>query len=147
MVRIGAAATPIGSAQIDLNWTDNSFDELGFEIDRSPDNATWNLLMPVAPDITSYSDGSLASATTYYYRVRGYGGSGYSAYSTVASATTAVFDGISLSATGSKTKGWQNVDLDWSAPLSGTIYRNKFAARHDHVAARRRLDRPAVGRR
>ena len=82
-------------------------------------------LTTVAAGITSYSDASVSSNTTYYYRVKAYNGSGYSTSSNVALTTTEVFDGILLSATGSKTKGWQNVELVWEGTLADVdIYRN-----------------------
>ena len=109
----GLVAAPMGSGQIDLAWTDASGDEMGFEIDRSPYGAIWDTLATVGANTESYSDASVSSDTTYFYRVRAYSGSGYSDYSDPDSATTTVFDGIFLTATGSKTKGWQNVDLEW----------------------------------
>ena len=117
-------AVAMGSGQIDLDWTDASGDEMGFEIDRSPDGATWGTLTTVAANVTSYSDASVNSSTTYWYRVRAYNASGYSDPSNVATATTAAFAGISLMATGSKTKGWQNVVLDWNDAAAVDIYRN-----------------------
>ena len=40
---------------------------------------------------------------------------------------TVVFDGIFLSATGSKTKGWQDVELVWEdVTITVDIYRNNY---------------------
>lgn len=110
----GLGAVANGAGQIDLIWADNAGDEMGFEIERSTDSgATWAVLTTVAANATSHSDATVSSATTYWYRTRAYNGSGYSLYSNVASDATAAFAGTWLTATGSKTKGWQSVDLEW----------------------------------
>lgn len=67
-------ATPISTTEIDLAWTDNSMDELGFAIERSLDNVTFVQIATVAADVTSYSDTGLTPATLYYYRVRAFEG-------------------------------------------------------------------------
>ncbi|TDJ71940.1 MAG: hypothetical protein E2O39_07525 [Planctomycetota bacterium] len=115
------SATPVSSDAIDLDWTDNAGDEDGFELERSPDGAAWSLLDTLAADSTSYSDSGLAAATQYFYRVRAVNGSGSSAYSNTASATTlpdggggdVVADGedsVAGSVTGSYTDTWTSDD-------------------------------------
>jgi len=84
----GLTATATSSTQINLVWTDNSSNETGFLIERSPDNFTFTQIAATGPDATSYPDTGLASSTTYYYRVRASNSGGNSAYSMVASATT-----------------------------------------------------------
>ena len=129
-------AVAMGSGRIDLDWADNSGDEMGFEIDRSLDGSNWATLMTVAANDTNYSDTSVSSETTYYYRIRAYSGSGYSTYSNPASATTEPFDGIFLSATGSKTKGWQSVDLAWNGAEGNVdIYWNNALLAEDLFGA------------
>jgi len=85
-------AAPTGSSQLQLNWTDNSTTETGFEIERSTDNfaapAGTTLVATVGANIISYPDSGLAANTTYYYRVRATNQGGDSADSNVASATT-----------------------------------------------------------
>ncbi len=123
----GLTAIAMGSGQIDLDWVDAANNELGFEIDRSTDGENWDTLTTVTAGTISYSDASVSSNTTYYYRVRAFNGSGYSASSNVALTKTDVFDGILLSATGSKTKGWQDVKLEWEgATIMVDIYRNNY---------------------
>ncbi|MCO4760820.1 MAG: multicopper oxidase domain-containing protein [Myxococcales bacterium] len=83
------AAAAVSAAQIDLSWTDNSGDEQGFEIYRSSDGQSFNLLDTVGADITSYSDtASLSPSSTYWYHVVAYNGAGSSDLSNTASATT-----------------------------------------------------------
>jgi hypothetical protein len=81
-------ATAAGSDGIDLSWTDNSTDETGFRIERSPDSSDWAQIATVAANISGYSDTGLAPGTTYHYRVYAYNAAGNSGYSSVASATT-----------------------------------------------------------
>ena len=81
-------ATAVSSSQINLSWNDNSVDETGFDIERSPDGVSFTPLTPVGTDTTNFSDTELASLTTYYYRVSAYNSNGDSAYSNTSSATT-----------------------------------------------------------
>ncbi len=87
------AAMPSTTAiEIDLSWTDNSNNESGFSIERSPDGSTgWTAIGTVAANTTTYADtsASLATNTQYYYRVRATNtAAGASAYSNTANAMT-----------------------------------------------------------
>lgn len=87
----GLSATAIGQSQINLAWTDNSSNETGFKIERSPDGSTdWTQIGTAAANATSYNDTGLSAATTYYYRMRAYNTGGNSSYTSTASATTTV---------------------------------------------------------
>lgn len=85
-------ASPASSTQINLSWTDTSSVELGFKIERSPNGTTWTPIMTTTANVTTYANTGLTCNTTYYYRVRSYNRSN-SAYSNVASATTAACSG------------------------------------------------------
>jgi C1A family cysteine protease len=84
----GLTATAASTSQINLSWTDNSTDETGFKIERSPDGASWQQIAITAANATTYSDTGLTASTTYYYQVRATNGVGDSAYSNPATATT-----------------------------------------------------------
>jgi len=95
----GLTATAVSHTQINLAWTDNSTNETGFRIERSPDNVTFTEIGTVGANTTAYQDTGLSAFTTYYYRVRSYiysaspapaGTTGVSAYTTVQSAITNV---------------------------------------------------------
>ncbi|MFC1878921.1 PA14 domain-containing protein [Chloroflexota bacterium] len=81
-------AVVTNQTQIDLFWVDNASNESGYEIERSADEMTWNLLDTLAPDAASFSDGNLEPEINYCYRVRAFNGSGYSKYSNVDCAST-----------------------------------------------------------
>jgi hypothetical protein len=83
-------ATPISRTQVDLTWTDNSQNESGFEIERSPDGIAWTQIVTVSADVTDYSDHSLSCGSNYSYRVRAYNAEGNSDYSNEANAATIV---------------------------------------------------------
>ena len=85
----GLQATPVSPTQINLDWVDNSINESGFQIERSPNGSTaWSTIASVGSNVTTYSNTGLSQATTYYYRVYAKNVGGDSAFSNVASDTT-----------------------------------------------------------
>jgi hypothetical protein len=83
-------ATAVSSSQINLTWFDNSGDETAFLIERASDPAftLGRSLTVAAANATSLQVGSLATRTTYYFRVRAGNAAGESANSNIAGATT-----------------------------------------------------------
>ena len=63
------AASAISSATIQIRWTDNSDNELGFVVEQSPDGTNVTTLTTTPPNTAVYSDTGLTASTTYYYRV------------------------------------------------------------------------------
>ena len=85
----GLGASALSSSSIRLTWTDNSGNEAGFKIERSPDGSSgWTQVQLTAAGATTWDDSGLSPGTTYYYRVRATNSAGDSAYSNVANATT-----------------------------------------------------------
>ncbi len=84
-------ATAVSPAQVGLGWVDNSPDENGFGVERSPNALTWTPVVTTAANTTVYTDTNLASGTLYYYRVRAFSAAGPSDYSAVVSATTPAY--------------------------------------------------------
>ncbi len=83
------AAATVSSSEIDLAWTDNSDNEDGFKIERSPDGSTgWTEIDTAGADATAYSDTGLSASTDYYYRVTATGSLGDADPSNTAGATT-----------------------------------------------------------
>jgi hypothetical protein len=83
-----AAAT--SRTKIQLNWSDNSNNETGFQIERCRGNRCTNFarVATVGANVTSFADVGLSRGTTYTYRVRAVNEVGASAFSNTATATT-----------------------------------------------------------
>jgi formylglycine-generating enzyme required for sulfatase activity len=110
---LGASALSVSS--IRLTWTDNSSNETGFKIERSPDGSTgWTELTTTAANATTYDDTLLASGTTYYYRVRGTNAGGDSSYSNTANATTGQTPPTAPSGLGASALSVSSIRLTWS---------------------------------
>ena len=67
-----------------LSWKDNSSNELGFEIQRSLNGVSFQLLTRVSANATGYVDESVDAATDYWYRVRAYNSAGASGFTNTA---------------------------------------------------------------
>jgi peptidyl-Asp metalloendopeptidase len=80
----GLTATVGSATHINLAWADNSGDELGFKVERSPDGYAWAEVATLAARVTSYADFALAPGVSYFYRVLAYNLYGSSGYSNVA---------------------------------------------------------------
>src|SRR6185369_13361748 len=80
--------TAVSPTQIDLKWTDNSFDEQGFRIERSLDGSNFAEIATVNANVTMFSDTGLTPNTTYFYRVLAFNNFGNSDPSNVAADTT-----------------------------------------------------------
>ena len=65
----GLSANPVSSNQINLNWIDNSTSENNFKIERSTDGVNYTLITTSPQNSTSFSDTSVPSAGTYFYRI------------------------------------------------------------------------------
>lgn len=78
------------SSQIDIQWGDNSADEVGFSIERglSPNFETFAEVARVGANATSYSDHGLNAGIRYMYRVRAFNARGNSPYSNVVGVNT-----------------------------------------------------------
>jgi len=94
-------ATVAGSAQINLTWTDNSDDEVGFKLQRTTDpsnSSSWATIYTAQAGETSYSDTGLNGSTSYYYRVFAYNNIGESSYSNESDAKTYLSAPINVAA-------------------------------------------------
>jgi hypothetical protein len=61
--------TALGSHSVQIDWTDNSADELGFRIERSYDLVGWQVVETVAADTESYVSNGERGGTTTHFRV------------------------------------------------------------------------------
>ncbi|HET6861901.1 MAG TPA: galactose oxidase-like domain-containing protein [Pyrinomonadaceae bacterium] len=82
--------TAVSGTQINLNWSDNSDNEVGFRIERCVNQNCKNFseITTVEANVTAYSDSNLKAGRTYRYRVRGYAPNSTSPYSNIANITT-----------------------------------------------------------
>ena len=81
-------AVVVSFARVDLTWTDNSFNESGFRIDRSlSSTGPWVSAGSVSSSGTSFSDQGVSENTTYFYRVAAFNTAG-EADSNLATAST-----------------------------------------------------------
>jgi len=110
----GLAASANGSSQINLSWTDNSPDEDGFNIERSPDGSSWAPLTDVAADVEAYADTGLDAGTSYYYRVRSFNAGANSSWSNTASDTTDDVPPANPTGLSATANGQNQVDLAWT---------------------------------
>ncbi len=53
-----------------LNWTDNAFNEIGYEVERSENGIDFDRIAELPLDYTAYVDYTAEFSKTYYYRVR-----------------------------------------------------------------------------
>ena len=134
------SAAAISDSQIDLAWVDNSNDEDGFNIERSPDGLSWIFIASVGKDVSVYSNSSLDAETTYSYRVMAFNIAGDSPYSNVATAITEatpttqeilangeIFDAGSISGTYVNTWSDDGVTQSVTETISGGKPSNRYS--------------------
>jgi hypothetical protein len=116
------AAVP-SSSQVNLAWSDNAATETGFKLQRSTNPAFVGAteITIGRPDVTGYSDTTVAAGTQYFYRVLAFNGAGQSAFSNAVSVTTPPVPGQSViidnnSPDAVHTTGWRR-----SSAISGYV--------------------------
>jgi hypothetical protein len=90
----GLTAATNNSNGIDLNWTDNATNEIGYLIERSSDNGTtWLSVLGggVAQNITTFTDTTVSTSSSYKYRIKASNDSGND-YSNEASVVTGLLN-------------------------------------------------------
>jgi hypothetical protein len=121
----GLSATAVSSSRVNLTWTDNAVNEDGYIIERKTGlNGTYTYITTVSPNTSGYMDMYLSPAEQYFYRIQGFNGAGYSAYSSEAGVITPEFaagDRIPMSFSTYLDKlegGWfgEMFGVSWGAP-------------------------------
>ena len=107
-----AAALQVGP-QVSLSWTDNSNNEDGFTVQRSPDGgATWPSTSQTAANVATFTDTTVLAGITYQYQVFAFNLSGPSLPSNMATiAVPAAPASVTLTATA---QPGPQVVLGWS---------------------------------
>jgi fibronectin type 3 domain-containing protein len=81
-------ATAVSMTEIDLRWTDNSSNELGFELLRRVAGGQLAVIATLPRNTRRYADKGLQPSTTYFYVVRSFNRAGSGLDSAEASAKT-----------------------------------------------------------
>ena len=126
-------ATAISSSQINLAWSDLSNVETSYEIEQSPDGTSnWTNIASLPANANSFSaPGPFDGSTTYFFRVRAkvYSYfypqgivSAFSAYSPIASTTTAAYPGKPTGLVATPTSH-STIKLEWEDLTDETSYR------------------------
>jgi len=76
------------STEITIEWSDNSFNETGFSVERKTGGTSWRKVGSVDSDETNFTSSGLSPDTTYYFRVAAYNTAGTSGYSNQVYGTT-----------------------------------------------------------
>ncbi len=81
-------ALATSTSEILLSWVDNAVSEIGYAVEMKAPGGSFALIQSLAADTETTTVAGLEEATSYVFRVRATGGSGESAFSNEASATT-----------------------------------------------------------
>ncbi len=117
----GLEATAESESKILLTWKDNSYEELGFKIERvsasglGAGTEDYAEVARVDGNVNSYLDSGLGGNTTYYYRIVAYNEAADSSPSLAAAATTAEEDPESVCFLGMVDPGAQSTVRVWVA--------------------------------
>jgi large repetitive protein len=86
-------ANALSKSSIELKWSDNSFNETGFEIYRAAndENGAYSLIGTTGANVSTYIDNGLSRGTIYYYKVKALLPGGPSPFSNVAGSGTIAF--------------------------------------------------------
>ncbi|HEX5415421.1 MAG TPA: N,N-dimethylformamidase beta subunit family domain-containing protein, partial [Chloroflexota bacterium] len=74
--------------KVDLSWQSSGAGLTSIAVERSPDQNTWTVIANLPGAAVSYTDATVASQATYFYRIRAINAAGASPYSRPASVTT-----------------------------------------------------------
>ncbi len=104
----------ISANQINLTWNDQSNDETDFKIERSMSlTGPYAQITTVSANTVAYSDTSLITDTTYWYRIRSTNSAGDSAYTSPASAATLPLAPIAPTSLAATAVSNSQINLTW----------------------------------
>lgn len=107
--------TLIAKGQIRLGWSDNSSNETSFRLERSVSQTTgFAQIALVAAGATSYTDITVGTSSTYYYRVLATNSGGNSGYSNVAAVSTIMPAPTAPSGLAAVALSSSQISLQWS---------------------------------
>ena len=101
--------------EINVQWTDYSYNETGFTIQRKTGaGGTWANIQTVGANVTNVADPGLSTSTVYFYRVLASNAQGSSAYSAEASISSSPGPDVS------KLLVYEGFDHGTGGPVAGT---------------------------
>ncbi len=87
----GLNQVAVDTSTLEIGWTDNADDEVGFELWRREGDGAWEILAPALnPNTTDYGQTMLSEGTAYTYKVRAFNAAGLSAFTEDLAVTTLV---------------------------------------------------------
>jgi hypothetical protein len=114
------SAVAVSASEVDLSWSDASFGEGGFQVDKSTDGVNYTLAGTSSSNVTSFQVLNLTAGTTYWFRVQALGGAGNSTSSGHAQAMTRPAAPAGVTATPVSTS---RIDLSWQDVSGETGFR------------------------
>lgn len=108
------AAVALSSSDMRITWTDASWNEAGFEIERALGNGAFSLAATAGPGATACQISGLTHATDYRFRVRATNAIGSSTWSAPAAARTLDLPPASPAALLATAAGPFRIDLAWT---------------------------------
>ncbi|MCM0083591.1 multicopper oxidase domain-containing protein [Geomonas sp. Red32] len=123
------AAAPAYNS-VNLSWTDNSANEIGFVIERATGTSTsYSQVATTLANATSYVDTTVIANTTYQYRIHGFNSAGNSGYATASVTTPDYPPPTSVSLTTSTPSPQQigsSITLNAAAQGGSGVYQYQF---------------------
>ncbi|MES2691496.1 MAG: hypothetical protein V4658_13895 [Bacteroidota bacterium] len=111
----------VSGSSVVVTWTDNSFDETGFSVERTIQGASGSTTFLVGPGIQTYTDGDVSACVNYIYNVRARNNCDPTGSASLTSSTTRIYPNISNSFNTSTnklkcSKGYYTnmVQLEWN---------------------------------
>lgn len=109
------SALATSSTAILVQWSDNSSNELGFNVYRaSTAGGPWTLIGSTGANQTSFPNSGLTDNTTYYYRVTSFNAVGESSPSSTVSATTPLDTAAAPTGLVATALGSNQISLVWN---------------------------------
>lgn len=120
-----AAVSYPASYQVRVSWVDNSNNETGFRVERSPaGREQWSTVSGVlTANATSYLDTGVAAGAAYDYRISAVGTGGLSTFASVSATVPDVAPPVPAGLAGNAT--FTSVSLTWTAVPEASTYRVK----------------------
>jgi fibronectin type 3 domain-containing protein len=113
----GARVSRVTSTEVDLTWNNTATNAQGIQIFRQLGSNSFNLIATLPATSTSYNDTGLNPGTSYNYNIQAYNLAGYSAVTSVSTATLTVAP-TNVTATA----GNGQITLSWTAPAGAGTF-------------------------